>query len=153
MKNFVLEFIKFLLFLVVFYLILIVIIKYMDYKQDIFEKEQEEKMYITDLYRVVWKFHFGKRSLWWFWWDTISYHAICDETKKNCYEIKWVIIKWESIYIYDGSWFLNDSSEKIFWIFTQESEFFYSLNELETLPEEQKDILLDLKENPRFIFE
>ncbi len=42
---------------------------------------------------------------------------------------------------------------KEFWIFTQEDMNFYSLNEIKELPQEKQEILLDMKENPRFIFE
>jgi hypothetical protein len=42
---------------------------------------------------------------------------------------------------------------KQFWIFTQEGLNFYSFNELKKLPNDQQKILLDLKENPRYIFQ
>lgn len=103
--------------------------------------------------------------------------SICDRIIQKClrWNLEWLQISWNHIYTYiyphsynigDISWwdllfedsnFFTSTSDndnaKIFWIFTQEEMNFYSLSELDNLSEEQKNILLDLKENPRFIFD
>lgn len=99
------------------------------------------------------------------------------------WELKGIFIEWEKIYVYlfnDIVYSLEYSSLerwidypilyslweneyietpesfediKQFWIFTQESMNFYSLNDLSQLPENEQDILLNLKDNPRFLYE
>lgn len=57
--------------------------------------------------------------------------------------LKW----WEKINLID-----NSNKIRNFGVFTQDSMNFYSLDELTLLSENQQEILLALKENPRFIF-
>ncbi len=99
------------------------------------------------------------------------------------FELRWIIEKGIYIYIYMYSeYYINIDYNKLhrwkdyptiysifwekyintpetfedlkqFWILTQDTMNFYSLNELKNLPKEQQEILLDLQRNPRFIFE
>lgn len=146
-------------------------------------KEKESNIYITDKYKEVWKYVIWKRNIWWwFWGPWIDYISICNTIEKKCikWKVKWVNVNKEDIYIYiypvmfsleemknifkDSSYSIfewgpfykmtwDDNDIKQFWIFTQDTMSFYSLNELKDLSKEDQNILLDLKRSPRFIFE
>jgi len=73
----------------------------------------------------------------------IEYNAVCHNITEECWKITSFIIKNDIFYAYDDSFFL---------IFTSDKITSYSLFELDGLLEE-REILLDLKENPRLIFE
>lgn len=140
--------------------------------------ERDNKNAILYPYKQVWRYSIWlKEEFWWIWEVWYAYNSICINDTSNClrWDTKGIKVILETIYVYslpknytigEIDWWdllfensdyfssVSDiSNARVFWILTQDSMNFYSLNELETLPEEQKNILLDLKENPRFIFE
>lgn len=64
----------------------------------------------------------------------------------------WLNLIFENTQTYSITSDVNQA--KIFWIFTQEKMNFYSLNDLKNniLTSEQENILLDLYNNPRYLW-
>ena len=137
-------------------------------------KDGKTWFYMTDIYKKI-----GKYDIWeinvpldvWLEWTYPSYVSICDSNTKKCLEssLEWVDTKEEYTYLhidtnkrfiwvnwkkYTLMWkeyvypkVFEDL--KIFWIFMEDISF-YSLNELKDLHEGQQEILLKLRERPRF---
>lgn len=76
--------------------------------------------------------------------SNISYNAVCHKITEECWKVNALIVKKDLLYAY---------REEEFFVFTPDNIRLYSLYELSGLSEAQKEILLDLKENPRFTFE
>ncbi len=140
-----------------------------------------EKFYNKNT-RIIGNYYLHEKNIWgWFGWPWNNYLAICTKSDKcSEWQVKWIKLSDRELYIYfspvmyeiedmltifkdnsysifnDGIYYTLDSdlnNAKTFWIFTQESMNFYSINDLEKLQDEQKNILLELKEKPRFIYE
>lgn len=143
--------------------------------------KERDSFYNNDIIKIE-DYYLKENNIWgWFGWPWDNYIAICIHNNKcSEWQVKWIKSENEEIYIYflpviysiedmltifkDNSYSIFDNgiyynlnndinNAKIFWVFTQESMDFYSLNELEQLPKEQQEILQDIKERPRFIFE
>ena len=160
-------------------ILLFLLVTYSIYEDKKYQEELERNMYIVELYGEIGKYRIWKRISPWVWLDPDEYYiGICDFEIRKCLEwrLKWIINTDKHIYgyIYNDYYFSKDYNKpnewhyilmwkeypdpkvfedlKIFWIFTQEEVNFYSLNELKDLPEEQQEILLNLKERPRFLY-
>ncbi len=159
MKNILIEISKFFIALLICYLIFIFFFLYFFL--------DNEKYVINN---KIWKYSVWEKTIS-LWFDGLqSYKTICDNDK-NClwYPLEWINVFGNNIYIYIHNYYKDMKNYKImwvtykstkipndfkqFWILTQDSVNFYSLNELKKLPKEQQNILLDLKKNPRFIYE
>lgn len=137
----------------------------------------EKNMYITNSYKKIWVYNIWERIiLWWIWESSYSYNSICNIVIKKClrWNIEGIKIIEDSIYVYimpknynllnkkwrDSIfewWFYssiwNIKTAKIFWIFTQKSMNFYSINDLKKLWIKEQNILLNLKEEPKLNFD
>ena len=162
-SNKIYKYIKIMIIMLIVFLFFV--ISLLIYKDKKLYTELKENMYITSLYGVIWQYHIWERTIsWWMWEEDYKHNSICSYKTKAClsWNLKGIKIDSTHTYIYVSpntyKWDYYISANDIenikpFWIFTQDSMNFYSISELEKLPEEQREILLDLKENPRFIFE
>ncbi len=99
----------------------------------------ESIFFERDWYKI-WKLNIP-----WLWFEpNIRYDAICDKVTYKCWKINSLIVNEDLFYAYGEDKFL---------IFDMDKVYSYSWYELDELWKEQREILLSLKENPRFIFE